>query len=244
MRRRTLTHELIHFHSHAAFREWAEATTAPRVYREGFTEYLTRKVLQGASGKEYEQALQKVNELVAKYASEDDIARAYFLGEVWRLEMESGVARKQFEELTGLRPRPSRREETARSRTGPGIVEIVEPGRHYRFMNFGHDQATPKPEHETVLRTVWERSVRGESIARLRFVGHASSPGSLRHNEELSLRRSAAFYALARAIGVPEDRLLDADAPPHYGETAPTAMEESAQGGAYNRRVELFVIRP
>jgi outer membrane protein OmpA-like peptidoglycan-associated protein len=244
LRRGILTHELIHFYSHAAFREWAQATTAPRVYGEGFTEYLTRKVLQDASRTQYEEHLQKVSELVAKYASEDDIARAYFLGEVWRLEMESGVASKQFEELTGLRPRPPQREEATRSRTGPGIVEIVVPGRHYRFMNLGHDQATPKPEHETALRTVWERSVRDEPSARLRFVGHTSSPGSLRRNEELSLRRSAAFYAMARAIGVPKDRLLEADTPPHHGETAPTATEESTQGLAYNRRVELFVVRP
>jgi outer membrane protein OmpA-like peptidoglycan-associated protein/predicted SprT family Zn-dependent metalloprotease len=244
LRRGILTHELIHFYSHAAFREWAEATTAPRVYGEGFTEFLTRRVLQDASRKQYEEHLQKVNELVAKFASEDDIARAYFLGEVWRLEMESGVASKQFEELTGLRPRPSRREEATRSSTGPGIVEVVVPGRHYRFMNLGHDQATPKPEHETALRTIWEQSARDEPSARLRFIGHSSSPGSLRHNQELSLRRSAAFYALARTIGVPEDRLLEADAPPHHGETAPTATESNAQGRAYNRRVELFVVRP
>jgi len=244
LRRGILTHELIHFYSNAAFREWTGATTAPRVYGEGFTEFLTRMVLQDPSRKQYEEHFQKVNELVAKFASEDDIARAYFLGEVWRLEMESGVASKQFEQLTGLRPRPSRREEATRSRTGPGIVEVVVPGRHYRFMNLGHDQATPKPEHETALRTIWERSVRDEPGARLRFVGHSSSPGSLRHNEELSLRRSAAFYALARAIGVPEDRLLEADAPPHHGETAPTATESNAEGRAYNRRVELFVVRP
>ncbi len=244
LRRGILTHELIHFYSHATFREWVEATTAPRVYGEGFTEYLTRKVVQGTSRKQYEEHFQKVNELVTKYTSEDDIARAYFLGEVWRLEMESAVASKRFEELTGLRPRAPRREEAARSRTGPGIVETVASGRHYRFMNIGHDQATPKPEHETALRTVWERSVRDQPGACLRFIGHASSPGSLHHNEELSLRRSAAFYALARAIGVPGDRLLDADAPPHRGETAPTAFEESAQGRAFNRRVELFVVRP
>jgi outer membrane protein OmpA-like peptidoglycan-associated protein len=111
-------------------------------------------------------------------------------------------------------------------------------------MNLGHDEAQPKPEHEKVLRDIWERSVRGEPIARMRFVGHASTPGTAAHNLELSRQRSAAFYALARAVGVPETQLADADETPHQGETAPTAAETASLGRAFNRRVELFVIRP
>jgi outer membrane protein OmpA-like peptidoglycan-associated protein len=244
LRRGILTHELIHFYVHPAFKEWTDATTAPRVYSEGFTEYLTRKVLMGAPRTQYEDHLQKVTDLVARYASDDAIARAYFLGEVWRLELSSDVARRQFRQLTGLRAKAGAAEEAAASRTGPGIVETVVPGRHYRFMNLGHDEAVPKPEHEAALREIWERSVRGEPIARMRFVGHASSPGSLAHNLELSRRRSAAFYALARAVGVPDSQLLDADNPPHRGEAAPTAPEDATLGRAFNRRVELFVVRP
>jgi outer membrane protein OmpA-like peptidoglycan-associated protein len=244
LRRGILTHELIHFYTHPAFKEWVEATTGPRVYGEGFTEYLTRKVLMGAKRTQYEDHLQKVTDLVAKHASDDAIARAYFLGEVWRLELESGVAGTQFQRQTGLRPRARAGEEAAASRTGPGIVETVVPGRHYRFMNLGHDQATPKAEHEAALRDIWERSVRGEPLARMRFVGHASSPGDLAHNLELSRRRSAAFYALATALGVSSAQLLDADTPPHQGETAPTAPEANTLGRAFNRRVELFVVRP
>ena len=244
-RRSTLVHELVHFYADEAFRRWIQQATAPRFYVEGFTEYLARlamtpEQIRGRSN--YASRVDAVEREIAPYVSTDDIARAYFLGEVWRLEGTSAVANQQFETQVGLRRSASRPEERTESGTSRGIVQVVTPGERYRFANLGVGEVTPKREHETALRRLVAELLPNRPEARLRFVGHASSTGPRRLNEALARRRAAAFYELARRIGVPEERLADADAPPHEGESVPTASNETGFGRALNRRVELYVV--
>jgi outer membrane protein OmpA-like peptidoglycan-associated protein len=240
----TLIHELVHFYAHADYKRWVDATAAPRFYNEGMTEYLARKVMtpeELAGRTSYNDAVQAVEQQVAQYIPDNDIMRAFFLGEVWRIEHRSPEAERQFERQVGIPAQAARQDEVARSQVGPGIVQAVTPGARYRFMNLGVNQSVPKPEHEAELRRIYQEYVAGNAAVRLRFVGHASAPGSDELNARLSRRRAAAFVRLARAIGVPVSQIVDATRPAAEGETSPTADNAEVIGRAFNRRVELFL---
>jgi len=246
LRTKILIHELTHLYAHAQYKNWVAATTAERFYNEGFTEYLARKVMTGnelADRNNYQTNVDAITRNVEPYVSEDDIARAYFKGEVWRLEDRSAIARQMFSSQVGIQSGTSRFSEIAQSRSSPGINQIVSVGAHYRFMNLGINEHTPKPEHRSFFQTLYTTFIRPDQSTRLRFVGHASSPGSLSLNRALARRRSAAFYQMAQDVGVPVLRLIEAASPPHFGETTPTAEEADVQGRAFNRRAELFITR-
>lgn len=244
VRRATLVHELVHLHSHPQYREWKDTTTAPRFFDEGFTEWLARRVMNAdelAVGSAYGDRYDAIERLVASRVPVDDIVRAYFAGEVWRIETQSAIARREFAAASGIATAATPREEVAASRTGPGINEEVARGAHYRFLNLGHDRVDPKPEHRAFFRTVKLAHIDPEPATRVRFVGHASTPGTREHNLELSRRRALAFYQLARDEGLPDSRLLNARRPEHFGERRPTLTERDAQTRAFNRRVEMFL---
>ena len=72
---------------------------------------------------------------------------------------------------------------------------------------------------------------------RLRLDGFADSQGSLEYNRELSEKRAAAVRELLLAEGVnPEQIYANA-----HGEDHPIASNDSAEGRALNRRVELTI---
>ena len=245
MRVPTLIHELTHFYVHPRFNDWVAATGNEDFYGEGFTEYLARLVMtedeRGAARSSYQDRFEAVRDEVALNVPDDDIARAYFQGEVWRLETRSTIARGQFTAASGIRADATEREEAVQSRAGPGISQEVVPDAHYRFLNLGHDRAEPKAQHVEYFRRLKSRLLDPQPATAIRFVGHASSPGTWAHNDRLSLQRAVAFYRMARDQGVPDARLRDAGNPPHHGEHVPTLTEEDAQTRAFNRRVELLV---
>lgn len=246
LRRLILIHELTHFYTDQGFRDWVDATTAPRFYTEGFTEYLARLVMtpdERAARSNYEANAQAIQDKVAASVPDDDIARAYFLGEVWRLEATSAVARQLFESQVGMREGAARGTEVAESRSSRGIVQTVAEGSRYRFMNLAINQTAPKPEHVAFFAEIRQRHLDGHPDVRIRFVGHADETGGVRHNMDLSRRRAEAFYQMARDAGVPDSQLLDAATPQHWGEAEPTADNATIHGRALNRRVELFLVR-
>jgi len=246
LRQLILIHELTHFYAHQGFKDWVETTNAPRLYREGFTEFLARQVMtpaQRQGRRNYANHLQKVENQVARYVSVDDIANAYFRGQVWRLEGRSAIARKLFESQVGLREGAARNTERSQSQTSTGIVQTVTPGSHYRFMNLGVGQSQPKAEHVALFQNIYKHYIQGHVDVRIRFVGYASSPGSTSLNLQLSKERSQAFYQMARNAGIPSSQLIDENNPPHQGESSPTAENANVHGRAFNRRVELFIMK-
>lgn len=239
-----LIHELVHFYAHAKYREWVETTTNSRFYNEGFTEWLSQKVMtadERARGNTYDAQVAAINTQVAAHVPEDDIARAFFLGEVWWLESRSTIARREFAVSSGIRERATTNQESVDSRSGPGINEEVVPGAHYRFLNLGNERPQPKPQHVSFFNTIKSRYVDPPQNLGIRFEGHASTPGSLQYNDRLSLQRAEGFYQMARAAGVPALQLLGSRQPVHFGETRPTLAEEDIQTRAFNRRVEMFL---
>lgn len=246
-RRPTLVHEMVHAYAHADYRRWVAATTSQRLFNEGFTEILTRETLtptELAARNSYQPAVDLIRQRILPFVPMDDLARAFFRGEAWRLEGRSAVSQSLFEAQVGIPANAARADEVTASQGGPGIVETVVDRSYYRFLNLGTDRATPKPEHEAFLRDVILPRVRAEAALRLRFVGHADSIGTEGQNLALARRRAAAFYLLAQRLGVPRAQLLDVARPPAGGETAPTAGNADVHGRAMNRRVELELTRP
>ena len=252
-RRGTLVHELVHLYSSRDYKDWINSTREPRYFDEGFTEYLTRQVLRANRDNDaisirqsYNNRARFIETEIARYIPDSDIERAYFRGEVWRIEGSSTVSQRIFgrqgpDRQVGIREGATRTEEITQSLTSPGIVQTVTEGRHYRFMNLGVNQQTPKPEHIAFFREIHTRHIAGHPNVRIRFVGHASTEGSSAHNLRLSRRRSATFYRIARDVGIPNSQLVDAARPPHSGERTLTAEELGVHGRAFNRRVELFL---
>jgi len=243
-RRLVLIHELVHYYAHQTYRAWVNGTTDSRFYNEGFTEWLAQLVMTpsektGRGG--YQDRVDAINRQVAVNVSEDDIARAYFNGEVWRIESRSTIARREFATASGIRVGARVREEASESSSGPGLNQEVSPGVRYRFLNLGNEHPEPKPEHVTFFHTLKFRYMDPDPAIGVRFIGHASTPGALAYNDRLSLRRALAFYQMARDASVPDSRLVDARNPVHFGETRPTLTEEDAETRAFNRRVEMVL---
>ncbi|MDD5094271.1 MAG: DUF4157 domain-containing protein [Dehalococcoidia bacterium] len=240
----TLYHELTHFYSHTVFRDWVATTTNSRWYNDGFAEYLARLAMPDpvrVQRTQYQDRWDSINTEVAPSVPEDDIARAYFLGEVWRIETASTVSRREAGAQLDLQETATAGEEKESSRTGPGINQTVMPGQHYRFMNIGFDRPAPKPEHVGFFRQIKSEHLDPAPAVAVCFVGHASTAGSLEYNEQLSSRRAQAFYEMAQTEGVSGDRLIGAANPPHLGETRVTATEEDPATRAFNRRVEMIL---
>lgn len=243
-RRPTLIHELLHAYEDADYRRWVDSTTTPRLFVEGFTEILTREALtpaERADRTSYQAAVDLLQAKVMPFLPIDDLARAFFVSEVWRIEGKSQVSQEMFERQVGLAAGATRAEERAQSLGGPGIVQVVEAGSFYRLLNFGTDSSAPKPEHEAFLHDVLLPMAKADSTLRLRFVGHADETGPAGHNETLSRARARAVYALAQQLGIPRNQLLDVAAPAGSGEKEPTAGNTTVHGRAMNRRVEIFL---
>jgi outer membrane protein OmpA-like peptidoglycan-associated protein len=243
-RKKTLFHELTHFYANDKYREWVKSTTNERWYNEGFTEYLARKAMPAPVLKlatEYQDRVDSIKTQVAVNVPDDDIARAYFLGEVWRIETKSKISRREVGAQLGLSETATDDEEKKASRTGPGINQTVVPGQRYRFMNLGFDQQTPKPEHVTFFRDVKKEVLDPAPASGVVFEGHASTAGTPQYNMNLSLGRARAFYQMARNEGLASNRLIKVNDPPHFGETKTTAEEEDPATRAFNRRVEMQV---
>ena len=99
---------------------------------------------------------------------------------------------------------------------------------------FDTDSATPKPESETTLRHVLQL-LQAEPSLRLEIQGHTDNSGSADHNIKLSDQRAASVRTWLTAHGIAAARLTSKG----YGATKPVADNNTAEGKAKNRRVEL-----
>lgn len=68
--------------------------------------------------------------------------------------------------------------------------------------------------------------------------GHTDSSGSDAHNQKLSEQRSQSVAMLLTALDVDKSRLTIKG----YGESQPIASNETTEGRAVNRRVEIAIV--
>ena len=102
-------------------------------------------------------------------------------------------------------------------------------------INFDTDRAEPRPDSRPTIEEIakYLRANAGVSVV---VAGHTDSQGAFDHNVDLSRRRAAAVIAmLTRDFGIPAARLTAFGA----GMAAPVAANDSDQGRAQNRRVEI-----
>jgi len=103
--------------------------------------------------------------------------------------------------------------------------------------NFAFDSAELTPEVRATLdenAAVLER----ETDVKVRIEGHTDSIGTEAYNQKLSERRAKAIEEFLISKGVSADRLEIVG----YGPSNPIAPNNTKEGRAMNRRVELKVL--
>jgi outer membrane protein OmpA-like peptidoglycan-associated protein len=108
--------------------------------------------------------------------------------------------------------------------------------QHYDLygLRFASGKATIGPDPQALLDDI-VKALNNAPDWRLRIVGHTDSTGDAAHNDTLSLQRANALKAALVERGVDALRLETAGA----GESQPVANNDTAEGRALNRRVEL-----
>jgi OOP family OmpA-OmpF porin len=100
---------------------------------------------------------------------------------------------------------------------------------------FDIDKATLKPESKPVLDDIAKLLKSGASL-KVEVAGRTDNTGEADHNRKLSAGRAAAVVnALVSSYGIEAARLQ----PQRYGDSKPVAANDTDQGRAKNRRVEL-----
>ena len=126
------------------------------------------------------------------------------------------------------RPVEVKAPEMAKALSATGKIDI------YGIL-FDVDKTELKPESRATLEEV-ARLLKSDPSLRLEVAGHTDNTGGADHNMKLSAGRAAAVVnALVNAYGIDKARLQ----PKGYGDTKPVASNDSEQGRAKNRRVEL-----
>jgi outer membrane protein OmpA-like peptidoglycan-associated protein len=101
-------------------------------------------------------------------------------------------------------------------------------------IQFDHDQASFKPESQSTIDEI-AKVLKGDPGMKLYIVGHTDDVGALEYNNDLSKRRAASVVEALVAIGIEATRLT----PIGIGPAAPIGSNDSEDGRALNRRVEL-----
>jgi OOP family OmpA-OmpF porin len=107
-----------------------------------------------------------------------------------------------------------------------------------RGVNFDFDKSNIRPDAAAILEDA-ARILRDEPDVRVSVDGHTDARGTDAYNDRLSERRAAAVVDRLVRLGVERSRLE----PQGYGESRPVATNETEEGRAQNRRVELNVVR-
>jgi OOP family OmpA-OmpF porin len=107
-----------------------------------------------------------------------------------------------------------------------------------RGVNFDFDKSTIRPDAAEILGEA-ARILREEPNVAVSVDGHTDARGTDEYNQRLSERRANAVVERLNRLGVGPSRLQ----PQGFGESRPVASNDTEEGRAQNRRVELNVIR-
>ncbi len=107
-------------------------------------------------------------------------------------------------------------------------------------VSFATGSAAIKPELRSVLETFANGLSKDSNGMHVRIVGHTDSKGTDAVNNPLSKERADSVKDFLTDRGVPASRVETAG----RGEREPLASNETAEGRAQNRRVEIFLREP
>ncbi|WP_294262428.1 OmpA family protein [uncultured Sphingomonas sp.] len=135
-----------------------------------------------------------------------------------------------------------RQERELRERTAGTGVEVVRRGDELVLdmpsgITFDFDSSTVRPEFRSTLDQVADTLRRYEQTY-VDVYGHTDSVGSDAYNQTLSERRAGAVASYLTSRGVQSARLATRG----FGESEPIASNETEEGRAQNRRVEIKLV--
>jgi OOP family OmpA-OmpF porin len=135
---------------------------------------------------------------------------------------------------------PNERDKCPNTRKG-AVVDLdgceVEAVIELGGVHFDFDKATLKPEAKVVLNEAAALLGKHERVV-VEIAGHTDSIGSETYNQGLSERRAAAVKDYLTSSGVKASRLSSKG----YGESRPVASNDTEEGRAENRRVEMIIL--
>lgn len=138
----------------------------------------------------------------------------------------NGSMRSAITEITFLTKQPSRQIEESLAQTGRAQVY----GIHFDFAS-----ATLRPESEAVLKQI-AQAMTEHPDWKISVEGHTDNIGGDAYNQDLSNKRAVAVaQALVERYHISAGRFT----PVGYGASRPVAANDTIQGRALNRRVEL-----
>ena len=105
-----------------------------------------------------------------------------------------------------------------------------------RGVNFDFDKSDIRPDAVPILEEA-AKTLKSESQLTVSVNGYTDSIGTEEYNQRLSERRAGAVKAYLEKLGVTGGRLTAKG----FGESNPVASNDTAEGRAQNRRVELIV---
>ena len=115
------------------------------------------------------------------------------------------------------------------------VVRHVQIGQAERTIYFDFNKATLKPESAPVLKEIADAMTHNPDW-KLTVEGHTDNIGGDTYNLDLSKRRAASVkQALVSRYNIAPDRLLTGG----YGASRPVETNDTLEGRARNRRVEL-----
>ena len=121
------------------------------------------------------------------------------------------------------------------------MAQALDAKRRYDLygVHFEVGQATIQPQSQSLLDDIAE-VMKSFPTWRLEIVGHTDAAGEPAQNESLSRARADAVMAALVQRGIAEGRLV----PQGMGEAQPVASNDTPEGRALNRRVELVRLEP
>lgn len=123
----------------------------------------------------------------------------------------------------------------------PGLVEVKGDRLLIRKpIVFATSTDTVLEESFPVLQALADALVASPWIKRVSFEGHTDNQGPVAANKTLSLRRARSVMRWLQEHGV-EPARMEATG---YGQTRPVASNDTEQGRAANRRVDIIIIDP
>ncbi len=121
-------------------------------------------------------------------------------------------------------------------------VDVVRNGDNITLnmpgnVTFAFDRADIQPQFQPVLDNV-AGTLQQYNQTVVEVAGHTDSVGSDQYNQQLSQRRAEAVASYLNSRGVMRDRMITVGA----GETRPIATNDTEEGRAQNRRVEITLV--
>ncbi|HEX9654364.1 MAG TPA: OmpA family protein [bacterium] len=170
--------------------------------------------------------LQTLRAELQKYKEKEQGLQAELQEKQYRLE----VKRQREEKIKTLENMFTAEEAIVLRRGNEIIIRLI-------GLSFPSGKSTIEPEYFSLLTSV-QRAIRNFSEATITIEGHTDAIGNDRYNENLSYERAAAVkqYLLAN-MGLDDSRITALG----YGESRPIASNETNEGRAQNRRIDLVL---